>query len=739
MEELQQSDRIGSRYTTFLERCAATYSPRSVAMIGDALALADEKLAGMTRYDGAPLMDHSVGVAAIVIGEIGLGRNSVIATLLHDVARLGLITSAEVGERFGTECTAIIDGMSGISSLQTKTSDDQADSIRELIISYSTDPRVILIKLADRLEVMRTLEMFPPEKRVRKSWESLNLYAKIAHKLGLYPIKSELEDLSLRYLEPEEYAYIVKSLSEGAAERERFIESFLAPVREKLDRTSLKYHIKSRTKSIYSIWNKMRKQKVSFDEVYDIFALRIIIDCPREEEKTACWSVYSIVTDFYTPNPERLRDWISIPKSNGYESLHTTVVTQGGRWVEVQIRTERMDAVAERGIAAHWRYKGVQGASGMGTEEWLARLRELIENTDTTTSTVSTKGFEANLSSGEIFVFTPTGDLRRLPEGATVLDFAFHIHTGVGAQCIGGKVNGRNVPIKHTLRNGDLVQILTSKNQRPKADWLAIVRTTRAKNKIRAHLRELEARAATLGREELQRKIKNWKLSVPIDDAVTTLCKHYKLRTGTELYGRIADGRIDIGDTKEVLARHLSGDTEEERRVAAAAVNPAKSKGEGADTHRSTDALVIDDSIAGIDYKFGKCCNPIFGDEIFGFVTVTSGITIHRVDCPNAARMRINYPYRVLPARWREESGGDGAFRATIRVVADDVPGIVNRIADIMTVELKLNMRSINFSPQSGVLAGVINVEVPNRAVVDTLIHKLLAVKGVQKAHRING
>ena len=739
MEELQQSDRIGSRYTTFLERCAATYSPRSVAMIGDALALADEKLAGMTRYDGAPLMDHSVGVAAIVIGEIGLGRNSVIATLLHDVARLGLITSAEVGERFGTECTAIIDGMSGISSLQTKTSDDQADSIRELIISYSTDPRVILIKLADRLEVMRTLEMFPPEKRVRKSWESLNLYAKIAHKLGLYPIKSELEDLSLRYLEPEEYAYIVKSLSEGAAERERFIESFLAPVREKLDRTSLKYHIKSRTKSIYSIWNKMRKQKVSFDEVYDIFALRIIIDCPREEEKTACWSVYSIVTDFYTPNPERLRDWISIPKSNGYESLHTTVVTQGGRWVEGQIRTERMDAVAERGIAAHWRYKGVQGASGMGTEEWLARLRELIENTDTTTSTVSTKGFEANLSSGEIFVFTPTGDLRRLPEGATVLDFAFHIHTGVGAQCIGGKVNGRNVPIKHTLRNGDLVQILTSKNQRPKADWLAIVRTTRAKNKIRAHLRELEARAATLGREELQRKIKNWKLSVPIDDAVTTLCKHYKLRTGTELYGRIADGRIDIGDTKEVLARHLSGDTEEERRVAAAAVNPAKSKGEGADTHRSTDALVIDDSIAGIDYKFGKCCNPIFGDEIFGFVTVTSGITIHRVDCPNAARMRINYPYRVLPARWREESGGDGAFRATIRVVADDVPGIVNRIADIMTVELKLNMRSINFSPQSGVLAGVINVEVPNRAVVDTLIHKLLAVKGVQKAHRING
>ena len=740
MEQQQQSDhRAGDpdgRYGEFIERCAQAYSAHSVAMIRDALTLAAGKLDGMTRYNGVPLVEHSVGTSAIVVGEIGLGRNSVIATLLHDVVRLGLMTSAEAGELFGPECATIIDGMTGISALRTKTSEDQADSIRELIISYSTDPRVILIKLADRLEVMRTLEMFPPEKRERKSWESLNLYSKIAHKLGLYPIKSELEDLSLKYLEPADYTNIVTKLSEGAAEREKFIERFLKPVREKLDRTGLKYHIKSRTKSIYSIWNKMRKQKVTFEEVYDIFALRIIIDCLREEEKTACWSAYSIVTDFYTPNPERLRDWISIPKSNGYESLHTTVVTQEGRWVEVQIRTERMDAVAERGIAAHWRYKGVQGA-GMGTEEWLARLRELIENTDTSTTTVSTKGFDANLSSGEIFVFTPTGDLRRLPEGATVLDFAFHIHTNVGAQCIGGKVNGRNVPIRHVLSNGDIVQILTSKNQRPKADWLAIARTTKARNKIRSHMRELEARAATLGREELERKIKNWKLPVAIDDAVTTLCRHYKLRTGTELYGRIADGRIDIAETKEVLSRHLSGETEEERRAAAAAVNPAKSQG-GTAAAGPSDALVIDDSIAGIDYKFGKCCNPIFGDDIFGFVTVTSGITIHRVDCPNAARMRINYPYRVLPARWRG-TGADGAFRATIRVVADDVPGIVNRIADIVNQELKLNMRSINFSSQGGALSGVLNVEVPGRAVVDTLIHKILAVKGVQKAHRING
>ncbi len=736
---MERQQQLNQRYGDFLDRAAKTYSERSVGMICDALAFADEKLAGLVRYNGTPLLDHSVGTASIVISEIGLGRNSVISTLLHDVVRLELMTSGEVGERFGAECTAIIDGMTNISAIRTKTSDDQADNIRELIISYSTDPRVILIKLADRLEVMRTLDIFPHAKQEKKSWESLNLYAKIAHKLGLYNIKSELEDLSLKYLQPKEYAEIVEKLSAGAAEREKFIAKFLLPIEKKLADTSIKYHIKSRTKSIYSIWSKMRKQNVTFEEVYDIFALRIVVDCPPEEEKTACWSVYSIVTDFYTPNPNRLRDWISVPKSNGYESLHTTVVTPEGKWVEVQIRTERMDAVAERGIAAHWRYKGVQGG-GMGSEEWLARLRELIESTDTTTTTVSTKTFNANLSSGEIFVFTPNGDLRRLPEGATVLDFAFHIHTNVGAGCTGGKVNGRNVTIKHTLSNGDIVQILTSKNQRPKADWLAIVRTTRARNKIRAYMREQEAAAATLGREELERKIKNWKLPVAIDDAVTVLCKQYKLRTGTELYARIADERINIADTKEILTRHISGEMEEERRLAAAAAGSAStaSSSKTSSSPAGDDALIIDDALSGVDYKFGKCCNPIFGDDIFGFVTVSSGITIHRDDCPNAARMRAMYPYRMLPARWRRETEGQGAFRATIRIVADDTTGIVNRIADIINQELKLNMRSVNFSSQGGTLTGVVNVEVPGRAAVDTLVHKILAVKGVQKAYRVN-
>ncbi len=723
------SEKTAERYGDFLARCRGAYSEHSVSMICDALALAEEKLDGRMRYNSRPLLDHSVNTASIVISEIGLGRNSAISTLLHDIVRLGLMTSAEVGELYGAACTAIIDGMTNISGIHPKISDAQAENIRELIISYSTDPRVILIKLADRLEVMRTLDIFPHEKWEKKSWESLNLYAKIAHKLGLYAIKSELEDLSLKYLQPADYAQIVEKLSAGEAERLKFIARFLVPIEEKLTKSGIKYHIKSRTKSIYSIWSKMRKQNIPFEEIYDIFAIRIIIDCPREDEKTASWNVYSIVTDFYTPNPERLRDWISIPKSNGYESLHTTVVTPEGKWVEIQIRTERMDEVAERGIAAHWRYKGVR-QGGLSSDEWLARLRELIENTETT---VSTKAFNASLGSGEIFVFTPNGDLRKLPEGATVLDFAFHIHTNVGAGCIGGKVNGRNVSIKHVLKNGDIVQILTSKNQKPKADWLNIVRTTRARNKIRAYMREEEAKAAALGREELERKIKNWKLSIAIDDAVTALCRYYKLRTGTELYGRVAGQKIDIAEIKEVLVRYLSGEIEEERRAAAASAAPPKAQASSA----NEDALVIDESLSQIDYKFAKCCNPIFGDNIFGFVTVASGITIHRSDCPNAVRMRAMYPYRMLPAKWRDNVG-QGAFRATIKVSAEDRTGIVNRITEIINAELKLNIRSVNFSSRGGVLSGLINVEVPNKGIVDTMIHKILAVKGVQRAFRVN-
>ncbi|MBP3356713.1 MAG: bifunctional (p)ppGpp synthetase/guanosine-3',5'-bis(diphosphate) 3'-pyrophosphohydrolase [Rikenellaceae bacterium] len=718
---------LRERYPGLFDFVETNFSPVSLDLISRALVLADEKLAGMTRYDGSPLLDHSVRTAEIVLREVGLGRNSTVSTLLHDVVRLSLVSAEEIGDRFGEQTVGILRGLCLISEVRTKVSKDQADNFRDLIVSYSDDPRVILIKLADRLEVMRSLAMFPEAKRKKKSWESLHLYAQIAHKLGLYGIKSELEDIALSYLEPDDYRHIHTKLEESAREREQFIARFLEPIRAKLDAQGVKYHIKSRTKSIYSIWSKMRRTHVPFEEVYDIFALRIIIDCPREQEKMACWGVYSVVTDFYTPNPERMRDWISIPKSNGYESLHTTVVTKEGRWVEIQIRSERMDEVAERGIAAHWRYKGVH-QGGLGSEQWLGRLRELMESTDT--HRIAAR-FDTKLSSGEIFIFTPKGDLRKLPEGATVLDFAFDIHTNLGTLCTGGRVNQRNVSIKEVLRNGDIVEILTSKNQKPKADWLNIVTTGKARNKIKSYLREEQAKAANLGREELERKLKNWKLAIAMDDAVALLCKYYKLKTGTELYGRIADQRIDPAEVKEIIGRHLSGELSEEKRAAAAAAPRA------AAAERRGDALIIDDKINNIDYKLAKCCNPIFGDDIFGFITVNAGITIHRSDCPNALSLMQRYPYRVMEARWRDNAS-QGAFRATIRVVADDQTGIVNHITDVLSRDMKLNIRSVNFAPMRGTLSGTISFEVPSVSVVDTVIYSIMKIKGVQKAYRIN-
>lgn len=720
---------LKERYSGFFEAAGNSLSDRSVEMAESALVRVAGALDGMTRYDGTPLLDHSVNTARIVISEIGLGRNSTIAALTHDAVRMGLIPMSEIREKYGEEPVKVLEGLNLISKVQTNISMKQVDNFRELIISYSTDPRIILIKLADRLEVMRTLGMFPEAKRRKKSWESMNLYAQIAHKLGLYSVKSELEDISLSYLEPEDYNDIREKLERSASERDKFIASFFAPIKEKLDQQGVKYHMKGRTKSVNSIWKKMKRTGVPFEEVFDIFAIRIIVDCPPEQEKQVCWNVYSIVTDFYTPNPERLRDWISIPKSNGYESLHTTVVTKEGKWVEIQIRSERMDEVAERGIAAHWRYKGVHGA-GNRNEEWMSRLREIME--DANRGNIPRK-FDSDLtSSEEIFVFTPKGDLRKLPRGATVLDFAFDIHSNVGAACIGAKIGDRNVSIREKLKNGDIVSIITSRNQKPKTDWLNVVVTGKARNKIKACLREEEVKVAKLGREELERKIKNWKLGITIDEAVTVLAKYYKIKTITELYARIANGDLDIGDFKELLVKHTNGELFEVKPPPAA---PPKPQPQAAEQEDGGDVLVIEDSIRGLDYKFGKCCNPMFGNDIFGFITVNSGITIHRSDCPNAKRLKELYPYRVLPARWLANAAHSG-FIAPIRIVAEDTTGMVNRITEVVA-ELNINIRSMNLLPmRNNRIGGIISVEAPNTAVVDTIVFKLLKVKGVEKAHR---
>ena len=698
------------------------YSERSYGMIRQALRIAAEKLDGRTRYNGEPFVAHSINTALIVSEEIGLGRNSVISTLLHDVIRLQLIDMAEVKKLFGEECVAVLKSLNLISDVDTKKSEEQIDNFRELILSYSTDPRVILIKLADRLEVMRTLGSFPREKQEKKAWETLHLYSEIAHKLGLYGIKSEMEDLSLKYSYPEDYNHIIQKLSDTDTERAAFIKRFVAPIEERMKQQGIKYTLKSRSKSVYSIWRKMKKTGVSFDEVYDVFAIRFIIDCPRELEKQTCWAVFSIVTDFYTPNPARMRDWITIPKSNGYESLHATVVTPEGKWVEVQIRTERMDEVAERGVAAHWRYKGVtQG--GMSSEMWLSKLRELMETAENAVNI--SKKIDASITADEVFVFTPNGDLRKLRAGATVLDFAFDIHSRIGSTCTGARINDRVVSIKEKLKNGDVVEIITSKNQKPKPDWLNIVVTSKAKQRIKVFLREEEAKAASIGRETLERKLKNWKITMSIDDAVNLLCKHYKVKTGTEVYGLIAAEKVSMQEIKDVVSGVYK-------------VEPEKKKGETKIRKKETDTecLIIDDTLKQVSYKFGKCCNPIYGDDVFGFVTVSAGITIHKNDCPNGARMRENYPYRILEAKWRSDVN-KGAFRATVRIIADDAPGLLNRIGDAIT-DLKINIRSMSLYPKGGSVEGTISVEVTSTQMVDSVIHTLLRIKEVQKVYRVN-
>ena len=730
------------RYTTLRNKIAEMFSPTTQAMVDKALIFADSHLSEHTRYDGKPMLDHAAGVAYIVATEVGLGRNSTVSAIIHDVIRL----AAKVGdeerleqlleqckEMFGEEVVGIVSGLANISELKFNTHKEQASSFRDMIVAYSEDPRVILIKLADRLEVMRSIAIFPKEKRKKKSWESMNLYAQIAHKLGLYNIKSELEDLALSQLEPESYRHIVGKLAESEEERLAFIERFLEPIRKALDAAGIKYHIKSRTKSVYSIWNKMRKQQVPFEGVYDIFALRIIIDCPKEQEKAQCWVVYSIVSDFYTPNTDRMRDWITIPKSNGYESLHTTVSAGEGKWVEIQIRTERMDDVAELGIAAHWRYKGVnQGAQT--SEQWLQRLRELMDETKEDIA----ERFDAKPASGEIFIFTPNGDIRKLPEGATVLDFAFDIHTNLGSTCSGGKVNGRAVPIREQLKNGDIVEIMTQKNQQPKADWLNFVVTTKARQRIKAFIREEQAKNAKLGREELERKLKNWKLtSKSIDEVVAYLCKYYKQRTGTALYELIATEKIDLATVKELITRWLSGEADEERRAAEAAAERARRESQQPTKQTASDALIIDEGINNIVYKLAKCCNPIKGDDIFGFVTINAGITIHRCDCPNAKHIRKNYPYRIMEAKWRESA--QGSFRVTIAITINDSAGVVNQITEVVSRDLKLNIRTINISSRGdGTGVGTISVEVPSTSVVDMLLHAIMRIKGVQRAVRVN-
>jgi GTP pyrophosphokinase len=641
---ITDTQKINSGYRALLQAAKNTVASDDNVKIRRAIDLAVEACGDKIILTGESEILHALSVAKIIAGEMGLGLTSIITALLHDSYNNLKLQRKELEKEFGKKVVEILTGFSRITSIDSMQSSYQAENFRKLLLSLADDVRVILIKLVERLEYMRNLDKAPEKERLPLASETYFLYAPLAHRLGFYNVKSEMEDLAVKYLEPEQYNYVECRLKQTTASRNKLIRDFSFPLKEKLEKQGFKFTIKSRTKSIHSIMLKMKKQGVEFEEVYDLFAVRIIIESDSENEKSDCWRAYSVVTDLYQPNPSRLRDWISVPKSNGYESLHTTVVGPRGKWVEVQIRSFRMDEIAEKGLAAHFKYKGIKGEGGL--DSWLSKMREILESSEKEDNAFIDQ-VRSGLYTDEVFVFTPKGDLRQLPAGATVLDFAFDIHTAVGATCVGGKVNGKNVTIRYILQNGDHVSILRSKNQKPKQDWLSFVVTTKAKTKIKQVLNEEKTKAAAEGKEILMRRLKNWKI-VYGDAVIQKLLNSYSLKTAQDLYYLIAIEKIELLHIKEVLLKEESI----ESTIPATIVQEKVAK-EPIDSQYS-DYLIIEDRVEGLDYKLSRCCNPVFGDSVFGFITILEGIKIHRKSCPNAHNMMTRYPYRVVVVRWAQ-------------------------------------------------------------------------------------
>ena len=672
--------------------------------------------------------------AIITAEEIGLNRASIVSILMHDCVAIGVIDIEYVRREFGEDVAKIIKGLLRVNDLYAKNPSIETENFRDLLLSFAEDMRVIFIIIADRVNLMRQIkDRGEEEERVRVATEAAHLYAPLAHKLGLYLIKRELEDLSLKYLESEVFYMIKEKLSATRAARDLYIANFIAPIEQKLKEAGLKFHIKGRTKSIHSIWQKMKKQKCKFEGIYDLFAIRVILDSELDKEKQDCWQVFSIVTDMYRPNPKRLRDWLSVPKSNGYESLHITVMGPEGKWVEIQIRTERMDEIAERGLAAHWRYKGVKD-SGNKLEEWLKDIRSALEN-QTTTDEQLVDQFKVDLYSDEVFVFTPKGDLFKLPKGATVLDFAFQIHTNVGSHCVGGKVNGKNAHIRTVLQSGDQVEILTSPKQLPKRDWLNIAVTSKARSKIRQSLTEQEMKVSTFAKETLERKFKNKKVE-PEESMMTRLIKRMGYKHVAEFYKAIAEEILDANTVVEryvkMVAREANPNAfSSEQRSADGYVAMAHDD----HAHEGTDVLVLDNNLKGVEYSLAKCCNPIYGDEVFGFVTINRGIKVHRMDCPNAERLRDYMGYRVIRARWAGK--GSKQYPVTLHVVGHDDIGIVNNITSIINKEKNVMLRGISIqSSEDGLFSGTITVMIADQQQLTQMIKKIATVKGVKNVTR---
>ena len=636
---------------------------------------------------------------------------------------------------FGKSVAQIIHGLVRIHELYTKTPVIESENFRNLLLSFAEDMRVILIMISDRVNLMRQIrDTTNQEAKLRVAEEASYLYAPLAHKLGLYKLKSELEDLSLKYLEHDAYYMIKDNLNATKKSRDAYIEKFIKPIDEKLRQMGVKCHIKGRTKSIHSIWQKMKKQQCGFNGIYDLFAIRIIIDSPIDQEKMLCWQTYSLITDMYQPNPKRLRDWLSVPKSNGYESLHITVLGPENKWVEVQIRTERMDEIAERGLAAHWRYKGIKGETGL--DEWLNNIRTALENSD---NMQLMDQFKMDLYEDEVFVFTPKGDLLKFPKGATVLDFAYHIHSGVGNKCVGGKINGRNVPIRETLHSGDTVEILTQSNQTPKRDWLNIVQTSRGKAKVRQAIKELQVKDSLFAKEMIERKFRNRKVDIE-ESVMSQLIKRMGFKETSDFYKQLVDNKIDAND---VVDKYIELRDHDINQKMAGVVRSAEEfsfdqQTDSATSYRSVgsdDELVIDQNLKGVDYSLAQCCHPIYGDPIFGFVTVSGGIKIHCQNCPNAPELRKRFGYRIVKARWSGK--GQSQYSITLRIVGNDDLGIINNITSIISKEEKILMKSINIDSHDGLFSGNLNVLVEDTSKLESLLKKLRTVRGVKSVTRI--
>ena len=720
---------IVKQYRALLRSIKRTLTAQDRKKIREAFDLSLNAHKNMRRKSGEPYIFHPLAVAQICTEEIGLGVTSVISALLHDTVEDTDITLELIKLKFGEKVMRIIDGLTKISGVFDQPDRSaQAENFKKMLLTLGDDVRVILIKLADRLHNMRTLDSMSAKSQLKIASETAYVYGPLAHRLGLYAIKTELEDLSTKYLESDRYNFVKKKLNETKSQRNKYIKQFIEPLVQDLDYAGLTYEIKGRPKSIHSILNKMNKQNVPFEEVYDLFAIRIIVDSPYEIEKSDCWKVYSVVTDHYMPNPDRLRDWVSTPKANGYESLHTTVMGPKGRWVEVQIRSKRMDEIAEKGFAAHWKYKDNAQAADNGLENWLMKVREILENPDAN-ALEFLDDFKLALYTDEIFVFTPKGDLKKLPLDATVLDFAFEIHSDLGLRCIGAKLNNKLVPINHKLSNGDQVEILTSAKQNPREDWMQFLVTAKAKARLRDFYKQLRISSSSKGKDKLENRFKH--LHLPFTaEALQALIRHYVVKTATDLYYLIATDKIDAA--KIDIAEVLISDS---MKMAEAAI---ASKSKVSKTF-ANDAVVLGENEKDMTYAFSDCCNPIPGDEIFGFVTVGEGVKIHRTNCSNALSLMSNYGYRIIKAKWADDSFNKGkAFLTSIKVSGIDSVGIVSIITDIISKQLKINMRSISISSNEGMFEGSVFLEVHDTQQLENIMKAIKAASPLISVSRVD-